>query len=372
MEFKHIVIDIDNPRDPHCKITGDIDGDGRTDLLVASASEGGVYWYRAPGWSKHRIATGTFTTDMAVGDIDGDGCLDVVIPEATAGLFWFRNPLGEGRDPASDGWEPHNISPTGAHMHDVEVADLDGDGSLEIVTRHQSGFGSLKGNRVYVWKRIDRKRWEYRTFECPHGEGLELCDIDLDGRKDIVIGGNWYQNPGDIMNGTWTEYSYIDPAHFSTGWTNGDVMVATGDLDGDGHPEIVLSPSEGNGRFSWFHVPERMTISGSRRSSTEPRPWTEHLIASTDHTHGLAVGDVDGDGALEIVIAKMHQATPPQEVAVFRQRNGEWIKSEVLTTTGSHCIRLADIFGTGKLSIYGCNWNNNSPTHGAIELWLAE
>jgi hypothetical protein len=367
MNFRHILIDTHNPPDPHCKVAGDLDGDGLADLLVASASSGGLWWYRAPQWSKHRIAEGTYTTDMAVGDIDGDGFLDVVIPE-TAGLLWFRNPLAEGRDPASGPWPACNISSQGAHMHDVELADLDGDGRLDIVTRHQSGFGSMKGNRIYLWKQHDPRRWSLRTFDCPHGEGLALCDVDGDGWVDVLIGGRWYRNPGNILEGEWREHRFISDADFAQGWTNGDVMVAAGDLDGDGQPEIVLAPSEGRGRLAWFDPPPD-AASGL---------WTEHLLAETDHAHGLAMGDIDGDGRLEIAVAKMHQASAPQEVAIYHflaqpgmPIPGPWEKT-VLAATGSHCIRLVDLRGTGKLSVFGCNWNNKASTGGAVELWEQE
>ena len=68
LRFQHVVVDGDNPPDPHGKAAGDIDGDGYPDLLAASASGGGLFWYRYPDWSKHPIAEGTFPTDMAVAD----------------------------------------------------------------------------------------------------------------------------------------------------------------------------------------------------------------------------------------------------------------------------------------------------------------
>src|SRR5512133_4248819 len=97
LHFRHVIVDPHGPADPHCKAVGDLDGNGYPDLLAASAAGDGLYWYQYPHWSKHLIAGGAFTTDMAVGDIDGDGYDDVVIP-SDSGLMLFRNPLGSGGD----------------------------------------------------------------------------------------------------------------------------------------------------------------------------------------------------------------------------------------------------------------------------------
>lgn len=77
---------------------------------------------------------------------------------------------------------------------------------------------------------------------------------------------------------------------------------------------------------------------------------------------------MDGDGALDIVVAKMHQATAPQEVAVYLNQGLAW-EMLVVATTGSHNIALVDVGNTGRLDIYGANWNNRAFTCGAIELW---
>jgi hypothetical protein len=361
LAFRHVIVDADNPPDPHCKAAGDLDGDGHPDLLAASASGGGLFWYHYPGWEKHRIADGSYTTDMAVADLDGDGRLDVIIP-GDEGLIWFQNPQATGGDPAGP-WPATVISPDGARMHDVEAADLNGDGVLDLVTRHQSGFGRWMGNQIHLWVH-EADAWRHRTIECTHGEGLRVADLNGNGRPDVVIGGRWYENPGDALAGEWRAHDYISAERFEQGWTRGDVAVETGDLTGDGQIEIVLSPAEGSGCLSWFEA------MGDPASG----PWIEHVIdPALDHAHGLGLADMDGDGRLDIVVAKMHQASAPQEVAIYyNQDGGEWWRKQVVATSGSHNIVLVDVGGNGRVDIYGANWNDRASTHGAIELWLNE
>ncbi len=356
-----MTIDSDNPPDPHCEAAGDLDGDGLSDLLAASAKPGGLYWYRFPHWTKHQIAAGAFTCDMRVCDLDGDGHQDVVIPNDEE-LMFYRNPLREGKDPAADPWEAVNISADGARMHDVAFGDLDGDSKLDLVTRHQSGFGKMLGNQIHLWHQVSPVDWQHRTFDCPHGEGLRLSDIDGDGYLDVVIGGRWYRNPGGDRDGEWQVFPYMPADHFGSNWVSGDVMVQTGDLTGNGRPDIALSPSEGAGLLAWYEAPE---------DPTDPE-WVEHVVdAGMDHAHGLEIGDMDGDGQLDIVVSKMHQATPPQSASIFYNggKGASWIRQDI-TDGGSHRIGLADIGQTGALDVFGANWNNKAPTGAPIDLWL--
>jgi hypothetical protein len=285
--------------------------------------------------------------DGEAGDLDGDGDPDVVM----GGLLWYENPRPQA-DPAKAAWETHRVADHGTH--DVELADLDRDGDLDIVTRDQSDFGANAGDRVYLWRQDGGDKWASRIIGCPHGEGLALADVDRDGDHDVVIGGIWFENDGGILDGAWASHKFCQ-------WHR-SASVQVADINGDGRPDVVLSPSElaGNSyRLSWFEAPV-----GPRQGD-----WTEHVIVDPIECviHGLAAADFNGDGAVDVAMSQMHQGKDPDEVAIFTNRNGgkSWQK-QVLSTRGSHCIRAGDIGSDGDMDVVGANW---SGPYQPIELW---
>ncbi|MGD8427369.1 MAG: VCBS repeat-containing protein, partial [Balneolaceae bacterium] len=137
LSFEHVIIDSNNPPNPHCKTVGDINGDDLPDILAASdqGDTTGLFWYEYPNWTKYKISGGSFTTDMQVGDIDNDGDLDVIIPKGadpSNTVWWYENPRPNGM-PSEDPWIEHKIIDAGAH--DVELADMNRDGMLDVVIR---------------------------------------------------------------------------------------------------------------------------------------------------------------------------------------------------------------------------------------------
>ena len=340
-QFQHLVVDRNGPRDPWGKGVGDLNGDGRPDLIVGGRSGGGLVWYTNPTWSRNFISSeGEFSTDQEVGDVDGDGRNDV-ISLTYDGVVWFRG----------DGWQRKSIAT--AHLHDIEVADLDGDGRLDVVGRGQTAFGDTPPG-LHLYFQQD-SGWVVQELPAPEGEGLKVADIDGDGHPDLIISGIWFQNPG-TQPGEWRAYP------FGTGWSWPDAFVATGDINGDGRLDIVLSPAEEPGmryRLSWFEAPKDRTAE-----------WTEHVVLPDVEAvhHFVGVADFNQDGLADIATSAMHHAQPPTEVAVYLQApDAESWSKLVLSTRGSHNMRILDVDGDGDPDLFGANWEGE---HQQVELWI--
>jgi len=356
LRFKHVIIDSEGPRNPHVKAVGDVNQDGFIDVVVASSNGGPLVWYEYPNWTKHVIASsGQWSTYGLLVDMDGDGDLDVLISNQGANrLEWYENPLPKG-DPAVDSWKLHIIGEI--YAHDIQVGDLDRDGEIEIVTRQQA----RKGNQIVVWKQKEDGEWINRFINCRIGEGLAVGDINGDELLDIVIPGDWYEAPADVIRGQWKKHGYAC-------WTP-DAVVKLADMNKDGRLDVILSRSEGYYRLSWFEAPKDPTRGWVEHwAGGKDSGWIEHVIDdSVDYVHGLAVCDMNNDGELDVVAAEMHQS-PRKRVMIYlnMEEAVKW-ERQVIANTGSHNICVADVGNTGYLDIIGANWSGE---YQPIEMWM--
>lgn len=169
----------------------DLDGDGRTEVLVATTQ--GLYALDVPTSSQSdprpvRMLCDTDSDEgFAVGDVDADGRLDVILSRGSRGnqMVWCRNP-GDGTAP----WSSLAIDelPSG-RIDRVEAADLDGDGRLDVIATQENR--KPDGAGTFWWRQhgeSDRIRWERAVVTVQAStHSLEAVDLDGDGDVDLLV-----------------------------------------------------------------------------------------------------------------------------------------------------------------------------------------
>lgn len=169
---------------------GDMNGDGRLDVVIPSG------WYEAPAdrgkpaWVFHKANLGKASAQMIVYDVDGDGDRDVLSSSAHAfGIWWHE------RTP--DGWTTHEIDKSISQTHALHLADMNGDGLPDFVTgkrwwAHNGRDPGADQPAVLCWFELSRRNgrpvWTKHQIDDNSGVGLHAVVIDVngDGLLDVV------------------------------------------------------------------------------------------------------------------------------------------------------------------------------------------
>jgi len=265
---------------------GDVDHDGVPEVVAASWMDSLVAVFRSngsllPGWPKKAA---TFWSSPAIGDVDGDGAVDIVIGSNSARLYAWHSNGAEIRDgdsnPATDGvyFVPDEIV-----ISSPAIADVNGDGLREIV------FGTLSG-RVHVLRQgAPLAGWPFVAGGLmssspaigdllPGSPGLEIA-MACGNDSVYVLTAAGQRAPG------WPRPLELTPAN---GRVPSAALAPLRRHLGDPTLDVIVCGSDGTVRA---YDPSGAVLAG----------WSSVSLGAPTEA-SPAVADLDGDGALEVLI----------------------------------------------------------------------
>ena len=355
---------------------GDVNGDGLLDIATGWEEGGLTRAYLHPGpaqvmekWPAVTVGRTPSVEDAVWVDLDADGATDVVTccegRTRTTFVHWAPTPQSNLLSPAA--WQQEAIPVTQDVMQWMfaQPVQIDRAHGVDLVLaakgqNAQLGWLQSPANTrdldKWKWHPISAVGWVMSIF---------ASDMDGDGDTDVLItdrrgdarGCRWLENPGPgaAQRQRWT-------SHMIGGRGREVMFAALADLDRDGLQDVLVAakPAE-------VLLLRRLDATGKR--------WAESTVAFPEDmgtAKGIAAGDIDADGRLDIVIS-CEGATPPRSgVKWLAYRDApfgpNWQGHEISGPAGIKFdrIELLDLDADGDLDVLTCEERHDSRGLGVI------
>ena len=353
----------------------DLDCDGLADLVLAEHYSGSSYG--ATVWLYYNDGSGEFDDsdrtaldgygvwDVESGDVDGDGYQDVVVVNYYNGTT--RNIDSYVYYGSASGYSNSNRDDLpGEGALDAELADLDGDGYIDIVLNgHYSQTTGYDTNAyVYYGSASGYSSSNRTTLPAEGGRNVAIEDLDGDSYDDIVICNQYsgsYSIDSFIYWGSSTGFSSTDRTDLPT---QGCRHVLAEDLNADGYPDLTFS-----NYYSGSYSIDSYVYYGSSTGFSSTNREELATVGATD----VEAGDFDGDGYTDLAFSGYYAgswSSNAQTTVYWNGASGFLTSNKTsLGDRGMWDIHASDIDGDGYDDLVGSRYYTGSGYSGNSYLW---
>jgi Bacterial Ig-like domain (group 3)/FG-GAP-like repeat/FG-GAP repeat len=342
---------------PGTVVVGDLNVDGKADLAVANVSSNNVTVLLGNGSggftpaSGSPFAVGNSPASIAIGDFNGDGKADLAVVNAGDNTVTVLLGTGGGGFMAMVHTialpRVHRFVSTGGHPRSIMVGDFNGDGNADLAV---ADFG---GGDVTVLLGNGAGGFSPATGSpIPAGTNpfsLAVADFNGDGHADIAVANQGSNNITLLLGDGNGGFTPATGSPFAVG--HHPNSVTAGDFNGDGKPDLAIANYADN----------TVTVLLNNGSGGFT-PATGSPFAVGTNPYSVAVGDINGDGKADLVVA---DATSGDVTVLLGNGSGGFAAaagSPFPAGTTSVSVAVGDFNGDGRVDVAVANLGSNNIT----------